>query len=91
MLISIRSEIMDQKNCNQEKCNIPEEEVIAFKELIKLQKQRIITIKAADKGAIIVILDFKDYMKSCYDHLNYCQVYPITMIKKEQIQKCIVN
>ena len=69
MLISIRSEIMDQKKCNQEKCNIPEEEVIAFKELIKLQKQRIITIKAADKAAVIVILDFKDYMKSCYDHL----------------------
>ena len=66
---SIRSEIMDPKNCNQEKCNIPQEEVLALKELIKLQKQRIITIKSADKGAVIVIFDFKDYMKSCYDHL----------------------
>ena len=40
-----------------------------LKELFRLQKERVITIKAADKGAGIVILDFKEYMKSCYEHL----------------------
>ena len=60
---------MDPRNRNESKCNIPQEEVNALKDLIKLQKARIITIKAADKGAGIVILDFKGYMKSIYDHL----------------------
>ena len=68
-LNSIRSEIMDPKNRNEEKCNLPESEINALKELIKLQKERVIIIKAADKGAGIVILDFKDYVKACYTHL----------------------
>ena len=69
MLSSIRSELMDPQNRNKESCNLPQEEVLALKELIRLQKERVITIKAADKGAGIVILDFQDYMKSCYEHL----------------------
>ena len=69
MLNSVRSEIMDPRNQNQFKCNIPQEEVSALKELIRLQKERKITIKAADKGAAIVIFDFKGYIKSCYNHL----------------------
>ena len=69
MLSSIRSEIMDPQNRNQEHPNLLPEEIEALKELITLQKQRIITIKPADKGAGIVILNFKDYMKSSYDHL----------------------
>ena len=68
-LNSIRSEIMDPRNRNTEQCNLPMEEIAALKELIRLQKQRIIMIKAADKGAGIVILNFTDYMKSCYTHL----------------------
>ena len=68
-LNSIRSEIMDHKNRNSEKCNLPPEEIDALKKLIQLQKDRVITIKAADKGAGIVILNFNDYMKKCYDHL----------------------
>ena len=69
MLNSIKSELMDPQNRNKDSCNIPQEEVIALKELIRLQKERVITIKAADKGAGIVILDFQDYMRSCYEHL----------------------
>ena len=69
ILNSIKSEIMDPRNRNQEKCNLPQEEINALKELNKLQKERVIIIKAADKGAGIVILDFKEYMKSCYNHL----------------------
>ena len=69
MLNSIKSEIMDPRNRNQEKCNLPQEEKNALKELIKVQKERVIIIKAADKGAGIIILDFKEYVNSCYDHL----------------------
>ena len=38
--------------------------------MIKLQKERRITIKPCDKGAGIIILDFQRYMDSCYNHLN---------------------
>ena len=69
MLNSIKSEIMDPMNRNKEEPNLPKEEIEALKHLIKLQKDRVIVIKAADKGAGIVILDFEDYMKSCYNHL----------------------
>ena len=68
-LAAIRSEIMDPRNRNEEKCNLPKEEILALKELIRLQKERIIVIKAADKGAGIVILNFQDYIKACYEHL----------------------
>ena len=68
-LSSIKSEIMDPKNRQVEESNLPPEEVKALKELIRLQRERLIVIKAADKGAGIVILDFEDYLKSCYDHL----------------------
>ena len=68
-LNSIKSEIMDPRNRNEEKCNLPQEEIIALKHLVKLQRERIITIRPCDKGAGIVILDFKMYMKACYEHL----------------------
>ena len=61
-LNSIRSEIMDNKNRNSEKCNLPPDEIDALKQLIQLQKDRVSTIKSADKGAGIVILNFSDYM-----------------------------
>ena len=60
MLNSIRSEIMDPLNRNTENSNLPKVKIQALKELIRLQKERIIIIKAADKGAGIVILNFKD-------------------------------
>ena len=66
---AIRSEIMDPKNRNSKECNIPPDEIVALQELIKLQKERVIIIKAANKGAGIVILNFQDYMKACYEHL----------------------
>ena len=50
--------------------NLPMDEIVALKELIKLQKDREIVIKACDKGAGIMILDFKQYMEACYDHLT---------------------
>ena len=68
-LNSVKSEIMDHRNRNEAKCNHPEEEISALKELIKLQRERKIIIKPCDKGAGILILDFKEYMRSCYEHL----------------------
>ena len=66
---AIKFELLDPINRNTIKCNLPEEEVTALKELIQLQRERIIMIKPCDKGAGILILDFKVYMKVCYDHL----------------------
>ena len=66
---SIRSEIMDPRNRNQEECNLPPDEIIALKQLIKLQRERTIIIKPCDKGAGILILDFNEYLKACYEHL----------------------
>ena len=68
-LNSIKSEIMDPRNRNEEKCSLPQEEIIALKHLVKLQREQIITIRPCDKGAGIVILDFKMYMRACYEHL----------------------
>ena len=48
---------MDPRNRNEEKCNLPQEEINALKELIKLQKDRNIIIRPCDKGAGIVVLD----------------------------------
>ena len=61
---------MDPRNRDTVECNLPLEELEALKEFIKLQRERQIIIKAADKGAGIVIVNFKDYMKSCYNHLS---------------------
>ena len=66
---AVKSEIMDPLNRNKIPCNIPIEEVNALKELIKLQRDRIIVIKACDKGAGIIILNFDNYLKACYSHL----------------------
>ena len=60
---------MDHKNRNEEQCNLPPEEINALRELVRLQREWIITIKACDKGAGIIILDFNSYMKACYNHL----------------------
>ena len=73
---SIKSEIRDPDNRNFEKSNLPPDEIHALKELVRLQRERIITIKAYDKGAGIMILDFKSYMRACYDILLSSQPNP---------------
>ena len=54
---SIKSEIMDHRNRNNVPSNLPQSEILAMKELIKLQKEKTIVIKPCDKGAGIIILD----------------------------------
>ena len=73
---AVKSEILDPKNRNKVKCNLPPEEIKALKELIQMQKDRKITIKPCDKGAGIIILDFEEYMRACYTHLNAEQKNP---------------
>ena len=40
-----------------------------MKELIKLQKDKIIFIKPCNKGAGMITLDYAVYMRACYEHL----------------------
>ena len=44
-LSSVKSEITDPRNRNNIECNIPVEEVAALKELIRLQRERVIMVK----------------------------------------------
>ena len=48
---------------------MPKEVLVALKERIRLQKEKVLIIKPCDKGAGLIILDFKLYMLACYDHL----------------------
>ena len=72
-LSSIKSEIMDPLNRNKVEPNLPPGEIEALKELVNLIKARKIVIKACDKGAGIMILDFEEYLRACYEHLNSTQ------------------
>ena len=67
---SVKSEILDHRNRNNVSCNLPQEEIQALKDLIKLQKEKVIVIKPCDKGAGIIILDYPVYMRACYEHLS---------------------
>ena len=73
-LNGIKSEILDPRNRNTIKSNISMEETQALKCLIQLQRDRIIKIMACDKGAGIIILDFEEYLRSCYEHLHSQQI-----------------
>lgn len=67
---AVKSEIQDPRNRNTTECNLPHDEIEALKELQRLQKEREIVIKECDKGAHILILTFKEYMRACYQHLT---------------------
>ena len=72
----MKSEILDPRHRNASPCNIPHGEIEALRELIRLQRERIIVIKACDKGGGIIILDFKEYLRACYEHLMSSQSKP---------------
>ena len=69
-LSSVRSEIQDYQNRNSANCNLPVNEMDALLKLQKLQKERQIVIRACDKGAGVIVLDFNEYLKACYEHLT---------------------
>ena len=72
-LSAVTSEIQDPRNRITEQSNLPQDEQQALKELEKLQKEKHIVIKACDKGAGIIILDYNEYVKACYIHLTSSQ------------------
>ena len=72
---AVKSEIMDPHNRVKVKCNLSEDEIEALMELVKLQKERKLTIKQCDKGAGIIVLNFVDYIKACTEHLEGKQTY----------------
>ena len=74
MLAATKSEIMDPKNRNKTRPNLPPGEMKALALLIYMQKQQVITIKPCDKGAGIIILDFTEYIRACEEHLSGEQV-----------------
>ena len=73
-LNSVKSEILDPRNRTCAECNLTPGQINALKELIKLQRERQITIKACDKGSGIIIPDFNEYMRTamnnCYPDLK---------------------
>jgi hypothetical protein len=68
-IAGVKGELLGTK-ANRIHPNISQGEKDALKELIRLQKFRVITIKPADKGAGIVIVNFQDYMASALEHLS---------------------
>ena len=71
---AVKSEILDPENRNKIRPNLPPGELKALKELISLQRNRVITIKPCDKGAGIIILKFESYMESCLNELSNQQL-----------------
>ena len=96
-LNSVKSEITHQRNRNSVKCYLPQDELQSLKELEQLQRDRKIVVKAGDKGAGIVIVNFEDYIKVCYEHLtskqtNDQQYYSeVTDLNLEQAKQDINN
>ena len=103
---SVENFIMDKSNWNKDllnpkRSNISQGEFEALKQLIELQKNRVIVIKPADKGAGICILDFCDYIDSCHEHLTSVQPQPFgpplpyytpsTSTELQKVKKHIVN
>ena len=72
-LSAIKSEIQDPRNRNSVPNNLPEDEVQALKDIIRLQRERHIVVKACDKGAGVIVLNFDDYLRTCYTHLTSTQ------------------
>ena len=54
---------MDPQNRNKARPNLPPDELAGLNELVKLQRERKICVKPADKGAGIVVLSFDAYME----------------------------
>ena len=58
-LNAVKSEIEDPQNRNKARPNQPPDEIEGLRDLIRVQKERKITIKPCDKGAGIIILEEK--------------------------------
>ena len=61
---------------NPNRRNISKEEYSALLNLQRLQNEKQIIVKPADKGSGTVILNYDDYIDSCNQHLNSKQLQP---------------
>ena len=98
MLAATKSEILDPKNRNKSRPNLPPGEMKALAKLIEMQKQQVITIKPCDKGAGIIILDFQEYKRACEAHLSSKQKQPdgsskqyYTKVNEEALEEIRAN
>ena len=67
---AVKSEIIDPKNRNKVDDNLTIKEQQALKDLVNLQKEKRIVVKQCDKGAGVMIMDHKDYVKAAEEHLK---------------------
>ena len=67
---ALKSEMIDPKDRKKAHRNIPKELMEALLQLTKIQKDREIVIKRCDKGAGVIILNFKEYISACNPHLG---------------------
>ena len=66
----LKTDLRDPESRNKNiKSNLSPSEKAALSELQTLQKNRIITIKACDKGSGLMIMDTPAYVNACRDHL----------------------
>jgi hypothetical protein len=68
--------LWNKKHLNPKIRNLPEDEFEALQNLVKLQKERQIIVKPADKGSGIVVVNYDDYVNSCNQHLLSSQQQP---------------
>ena len=60
ILGAVKSKITDPRNRNKASGNIPKKQLVALKELIKLQRERTLIIKRCDKGERLLSLILKN-------------------------------
>ena len=65
---------MEQGILNTSRSNLSQEEMKALKTFMELQKNSIIKIKPADKGAGILAMNCDDYIESYNSHLQSKQL-----------------
>ena len=68
--------LWNKKHLNPKIRNLPDDEFEAIQNLVRLQKERQIVVKPADKGSGIVVVDYDDYVDSCNQHLLSSQQQP---------------
>ena len=67
---SFKTDLRDPESRKKNiKPNLSPSEKAALSELQSLQKNRVITIKACDKGSGLMLLDTPDYVNACREHL----------------------
>ena len=65
---SVKAEIINPKNRLKVSCNQLGEEIAALRDLVKLEREKKIVMKQCNRGAGIMIIDYKDFRKAATEH-----------------------